>query len=122
MKYIIQLSIILGVSFIGEVLNFLLPLPIPASIYALIVMLLLLCSKILKVSDVRETGELLLAAMPIMFVPAGAGIIKQWPVIKPILLPTVIVLTLVTIIVMVVTGKVTQGIINMLGREKHNDK
>ena len=40
MKYIRQFIIIILISFIGEVLNYLLPLPIPASIYGLVLMLL----------------------------------------------------------------------------------
>lgn len=118
MKYLWQLVIILGISFIGEVLNHLLPFPIPASIYGLVLMLLLLCSKKLKVSHVKETGEFLLEVMPIMFIPAAAGIIDRWNLIKTILLPTFIILVLVTIIVMVVTGKVTQGLIKLSERRK----
>lgn len=116
MKYLLQLTIILGISFVGEGLNHFLPFPIPASIYGLVIMLLLLCFKVLKVAWVRETGEFLLEVMPIMFIPAAAGIIDRWGLIKTILAPTVIILVLVTFIVMIVTGKVTQGIITMRER------
>lgn len=119
MKYITQLVIILGISSLGEFLNYLLPLPVPASIYGLMIMLLLLCTGILKVSHVRETSSFLLAAMPVMFIPAAAGIIEQWSYIKPILLPCIIVMIVVTVIVMAVTGLVTQGIIN-LGKQGGN--
>ena len=111
MKYIGQLCIILGVSVVGEILNRVIPLPVPASIYGLVIMLILLCTKALKVCHVKETGDFLLAVMPIMFIPGGAGVIKYWSVIKPLLIPCVIVMFFVTIIVMVVTGKVTQALI-----------
>ena len=113
MKYIGQLCIILGISVIGEVLNHLIPLPVPASIYGLVIMLILLCTKVLKVHHVKETSDFLLAAMPIMFIPAGAGVIKYWSYIKPMLIPCIIIMIVVTIIVMVVTGKVTQVIIKI---------
>lgn len=111
MKYIKQLTIILGISAIGEFLNFLLPLPIPASIYALGLMLLLLCTGALKLSAVKETSSLLLDAMPIMFIPAAAGIINYWDIIKPILVPCFLILIVTTVIVMAVTGITTQAII-----------
>lgn len=116
MKYIRQLTIILGISFIGEILNRVIPLPVPASIYGLIIMLALLMSGLLKTSHIKETSTFLLDAMPIMFIPAAAGIIKYWDIIKPILIPCIIMLLLVTAVVMVVTGVVTQKIIN------HNEK
>ena len=113
MKYIGQLCIILGISVVGEVLNRLIPLPIPASIYGLVLMLILLCTKAIKAHHVKETSDFLLVAMPIMFVPAGAGVIKYWSYIKPILIPCIIIMFLVTVIVMVVTGKVTQAVIKL---------
>ncbi len=118
MKYIRQLTIIMGISFVGELLNKTLPLPVPASIYGLIIMLILLSSGLLKISHIKETSNLLLDAMPIMFIPAAAGIIKYWGIIKPILLPCIIMMLLVTAVVMVVTGVVTQKIINHNGKEK----
>lgn len=121
MKYVKQLIIILGITFIGEVLNYLLPLPVPASIYGLGLMLTLLCTGVLKVREIREVSSFLLEVMPIMFVPAAAGIIDQWSYIKPILLPCIIVMILVTVIVMAVTGLVTQGIINLGKRGGNGD-
>lgn len=113
MKYLRQLTIILGISFVGEALNMLLPLPVPASIYGLLIMLILLLSGILKVSHVKETSAFLLEAMPVMFVPGAAGVIKYWSIIRPILIPCIIMIVLVTAIVMAVTGIVTQKIINL---------
>ena len=112
MKYLRQLLIILGITFVGELLNYLLPLPIPASIYGLALMLTLLCTGILKVSHVKETSQFLLDVMPLMFIPAAAGVVKEWGIIKPILAPTIIMITVVTVIVMAVTGLVTQALIN----------
>ncbi len=120
MKYLRQLLIILGITFVGEVLNYALPLPIPASIYGLALMLILLCTGILKVSSIKETCQFLLDVMPLMFIPAAAGVVREWGVIKPILIPTVIMITVVTVIVMAVTGLVTQRLINI--RRKGEEK
>lgn len=121
MKYLRQLVIILGISFVGELLNHFLPLPVPASIYGLVLMLVLLCTGMLKVSSVKETSTFLLEVMPVMFIPAAAGIINQWSVIQPILIPCIIVMIFVTVIVMAVTGLVTQGVIRLGRKEDKKD-
>ena len=120
MKYVGQLCIILVISFMGEMLNKLIPLPVPASIYGLVIMLILLCTKAIKVHHVKETSEFLLATMPIMFVPSAAGVIKYWSVIKPMLVPCIIIIVPVMIVVMAVTGRVTQAIIKLTGKEKND--
>ena len=71
MKYIKQFSIIITVSFLGEVLHALLPLPIPASIYGLLLMLAGLCCHIIPMDGVKETGKFLVEVMPLMFIPAA---------------------------------------------------
>lgn len=121
MKYLRQLLIILGITFVGEVLNYVLPLPIPASIYGLALMLILLCTGVLKVSSVKETSQFLLDVMPLMFIPAAAGVVREWGIIKPILIPTVIMMTVVTVIVMAVTGLVTQLLINIRRKGKEEN-
>ena len=73
MKYLKQFFIILAVSFAGEVLKYIIPLPIPASIYGLVIMLFLLGTKILSLECVRETGLFLVEIMPVMFIPAAVG-------------------------------------------------
>ena len=78
MKYIKQFSIIITVSFLGEVLHALLPLPIPASIYGLLLMLAGLCCHIIPMDEVKETGKFLVEVMPLMFIPAAVGLTESW--------------------------------------------
>lgn len=121
MKYLGQLTIILGVSFIGEALRYFIPLPIPASIYGLIFMLILLCTGVIKVSSVKETSSFLLEIMPLLLIPAGAGVVDNWDVIRPILIPCILLYIVATVIVMAVTGRVTQGIIRRRKRKEDNN-
>lgn len=118
MKYVRQFCIILLVSFLGEVLYELLPFPIPASVYGLILMLAALISGILKVNHVRETALFLIEIMPVMFIPAGVGLISSWEVLKPIVVPIAVITVLTTVIVMAVTGRVTQMVIRLEERRK----
>ena len=54
MNYLKQFAVILGVCLLGEGLRWLLPLPIPASIYGLALMLLLLVSRLVKLEQVEN--------------------------------------------------------------------
>lgn len=118
MKYIHQFGIILAVTFIGEVLKYIIPLPVPASIYGLIIMLLALKINIIPLEKVKYTGTFLIEIMPLMFIPAAVGLLVSWEALKKICLPAILITVLTTIIVMVVTGKVTQFIIIL---EKRNN-
>ena len=76
MKYLRQFCIILLVSALGEGLHILLPLPVPASVYGLVLMLGALASGILKLEQVEEAADFLVEIMPVMFVPAGVGLLE----------------------------------------------
>ncbi len=117
MKYLKQFGMILLITFVGEILRFLLPLPIPASIYGLILMFVLLCTKVLRLEDIREAAEFLIAIMPVMFIPAAAGLIDSWSQVQPIVVQMLITMIAVTFIVMAVTGKTAMFII---GKDRRN--
>lgn len=112
MKYLKQFAIIIVITFIGEALNQIIPLPIPASIYGLVIMLIALSTKILPLDKVKDVGKMLIQTMPIMFIPAGVGLITAWDKLSPIILPVVVITFISTIIVMIVSGKFTETIIN----------
>ena len=81
MKLLRQFGIILLLSFLGEVLHRLIPLPGPASIYGMVLMLLCLQLGFLQVEKVQDAGKYLIEIMPIMFIPAAVGLMDAWPVI-----------------------------------------
>jgi holin-like protein len=118
MKYLKQFGIILLVTCAGELIRYFVPLPIPGSIYGLVLMFVLLCTGVIKVPDVKETAVFLIEIMPVMFIPAAAGLINAWGDLKPILLQTVILLVVTTVIVMAVTGKTAMF---MIAREKDHE-
>jgi Putative effector of murein hydrolase LrgA len=111
MNYLKQFTIILFVSFLGELLHIIVPLPIPASVYGLILMLLALCFGVLRLEQVKETADFLIEIMPVMFIPAAVGLLESWSALQPIFVPVVIITILTTVIVMGVTGQVTQFMI-----------
>lgn len=117
LSYLKQIGIIFTISFLGEALKLLLPFPIPASIYGLILMLLALILKIIRLDQVRTTSMFLLEIMPILFVPAGVGLLADWGQLSPILFPFAVIVVASTIFVMAITGTVTQCILKK-GRKK----
>ena len=84
MKHLRQFLIILLFSFLGEGLKALLPLPVPASIYGLVLLFAALELGIIKLSAVEDAGKFLIEIMPVMFIPAGAGLVESWSALKPI--------------------------------------
>ena len=119
MKYLRQFLIIIAVSCVGELLNYLIPLPIPASIYGLVIMLGLLLSKKLRLEAVQETADFLINIMPVMFIPAAVGLIISWKQLESMLIPALVITVLSTVLVILVTGKTTDLLISRKGAGKN---
>ena len=111
MKYLVQFLIIIGFAFLGEILHFLLPLPIPPSIYGIVLLFTALELKWIKVKDIRETSGFMIAIMPVMFIPSAVGLIDSWNMIRQEWMQYIVITILTTFIVMAVAGWVTQYII-----------
>ncbi len=123
MKYLKQFLIILTISLIGEILKSLIPLPIPASIYGMVILFVCLLSGVIKLEDVRDVGTFLIQIMPVMFIPAGVELMASWNVLSPVLVPASVITVVALITVMVVTGRVSQKIIRIdRKRSKENPR
>ena len=118
MKYLKEIAIIFGITMVGEVLNGWIPLPVPAGVYGLFLLLGLLCSGVIKLDDVAETGNLLLDLMPVMFIPAAVGLIEKFEELKAILIPLVVITVVSTFFVMTVTGKMTEFVLRHRKKEE----
>lgn len=92
-----------------------LPLPVPASVYGLVLLLAALNFKLVKLEDVKEVGTYLIGIFPLLFVPAAAGVMELWAEMGAMLVPILISIVPVTVLVMVSAGKTTQA---MTGRKK----
>lgn len=111
MKYVKQLLMILLFSFLGEIMKYMIPLPVPASIYGLILLFSALEFHIIKLEAVHSTGKFLIEIMPLMFIPAGAGLMNSWEALRPVCIPVIVIMVISTIAVMAVSGRVTQAVI-----------
>ncbi|MBQ8336926.1 MAG: CidA/LrgA family protein [Bacteroidaceae bacterium] len=117
MKYILQFEIIIAISLVGELLNRLIPLPIPASIYGMAILFTALCTGVIKLSAVKETGKFLIYIMPMMFIPATVGLLDSWSIMKEFLTAIIVISLVSTVIVMAVTGRIAQFIIKIKDKE-----
>lgn len=113
MKYLKQFGIILGISLVGEVLSAVLPLPIPAGIYGIVLLFILLETKLVPLSPIKETGSFLIDIMPVMLVPAAVELMDYWGIVKPQILKYLIAMAVSTVLVMVISGLVTQAVIRI---------
>ena len=111
MKYVKEFGIIIVISFIGELLSKAVPLPVPASIYGLVLLFLCLCFKIVPLRAIEKTGKIFIDIMPLMFIAPAVGLIDMYGVVERVWLPYVVITIVSTVVVMVVAGKVTEFVI-----------
>lgn len=109
MKYIGQFGLILIFSFAGELLHTLLPFPIPASIYGMVLLLLALSLKIIKVSAVKETGDFLVSMLPLLFVVPTVGLMVCWDMIKSDIVKIAVLIVATTVLTFGVSGILTKA-------------
>lgn len=121
MKLLYQFGIILFVTFLGEVLYAVIPLPIPASIYGLLIMLFCLCTGIIRLSQVKLAADFLIEIMPPMFIPAAVGLLVSWKDLRPILIPTLVITCVTTVLVMAVTGRTAQAVMRSKKKREQTD-
>lgn len=122
MRYLRQFCVILCISFLGELLEYLLPLPVSAGIYGLALLLAGLVTKIIPLRAVEGAADFLVEIMPVMFIPAMAGIMTSWEAMRELLLPLTVIIIVSTILIMGVTGRVSQGLIRSQRARKNPDK
>ena len=111
MKYIFQFARILGFCFAGELLSVLLPLPVPASIYGMILLLIALKTGFIRPEQVRETAHFLTGIFLLLFIPGTVGIIEHLDILGSVWLPGLVAVIIVTILVFASSGKVTDLLI-----------
>lgn len=118
MKLLKQFLIILAISFVGEILKYLLPLPVPASIYGMVILFIGLLTGLIPLDSVRNVGKFMIEIMPVMFIPAGVGLMSSWGNLKSVLVPVLVITVVALLTVMIATGYVSQLVIRMQKRKR----
>lgn len=118
MKYLKQFTWILFFTFLGEALTWLLPLPIPAAIYGILLLLGALGLGWVRPSQLEDAAGWLLAIMPVLFVAPAVNLIEYWPLVSEQLFPILGVIVISTVVVFFVSGRVTQTMQDLRERKE----
>lgn len=98
----------MGFTLVGEALQRILPLPIPASVYGLVLLFAALCTGIVKLEQVKDVGAFLTSILPILFVAPTVGILEHWDLIAPRLIPIALLIAGSTVLTFGISGTVTR--------------
>ena len=120
MQYLYQFLWILSFTFLGETLSRVIPLPIPASIYGLLLLFLALQLKVVKLDQVKTAGNWLIGIMGILFVAPVVNLIGCWDLIAPYLIPISVIVVVSTVVVFAVSGKLTELFIKKAEEKSHD--
>lgn len=110
MKIFRESIIILGIYLLGEVIAKSLNLSVPGNILGMIILLILLCTKVIKLDQISTVSNFLLDHLAFFFIPAGVNLMTSFGVIKDTWFKLILVCILTTIVFMVSTGKIVQYI------------
>jgi holin-like protein len=108
MQYLYQFLWIVTFTFLGETLSLVIPLPVPASIYGLLLLFLGLQLKLVKLEQVKTAGDWLIGIMGILFVAPVVNLLGCWDLIAPHLIPITVIVLVTTVVVFAVSGKLTE--------------
>ena len=122
MKYMKQIGVIATIAFIAELLYFVIPLPIPASVYGMAILFFSLCLGIIKIEMVEDVADWILSIMPIFFIAPTVGLIEAIEDIKGQVIPLLLICVISTVAVTSVTGLTAQGIIRLRNRKKGGEE
>lgn len=111
MKYLMQFGIIAAVCFAAEMMYIVIPLPVPASVYGLVLLFVLLMTKVVKVSQVEGCADFFLASMPILFISPCVSLLTSFDIMKGNVLVLIVMTVVSTFAVMGVTALVSQSFI-----------
>ena len=111
MHYLKQFTVIIAISAISELLAIFIPLPVPASIYGMSLLFLVLMTGVLKLKQVESAANLLLGIMPALFVVSGAGLITSYGQIAENFASWIAVNIGSTIVILATTSLLAQGMI-----------
>lgn len=120
MKIFREALIILCIYLLGEVISKGLSLPVPGNIIGMIILLLLLCTNVIKVNKIDTISSFFLDHLAFFFIPAGVGLLTSFDIIKSSLIQILLICIICTSIVITITGLVVQALVKF--RKKANLK
>lgn len=117
-----ELTLIFGVCLVGEGLAAVLPIPVPASVIGMVLLMLLLLTGVVKDHHIRVASGGLVANMAFFFVPSFVGTMEHIELLIKQAVPLLLIVGLTTPLVYLVTGWTVQWMMRLSRRgEEHHD-
>ena len=82
MRIILQLSLLFALTLIGEAISYMLPFPFPGTLIAMLLLLFLLASGVVKEEQLAESASFFSRYMALFFVPAGVEVIENFEALR----------------------------------------
>ena len=121
MKIMYQIAIVFLICWAGQIVEALLPFPFPASVIAMVLLFVLLCTGRVKIEHIREKSDFLLSNMAFFFIPAGVSIMNYFDVLRSSAVRLVLICLITTVITFAATAwsvKLTMRLLE--GRKRHD--
>ena len=118
MKIIKQFGIIFSLCWLATVIEGLLPIAFPASVIAMLLLLVSLLAGVLKIDHIREKSDFLLANMAFFFIPAGVNVINYLDILKKNWLPLLLICVITTVVTFAATAYSVRLVMRLLAGKK----
>ena len=93
-------------------------MPIPASIYGLLLLFAALRLGIVKLEKIESLGNTMIGLLPLLFVPPVVNLLGCWDVVRQNLLPIMGIIFLSTVLIFAISGKLSQMVIDRKGADE----
>ena len=124
MKFFNQIGILLGIWAAGEFISQLIKnvINIPGSIIGMIILFVLLESKILDESKIKDVADFFLGNMSLFFIPAGVSLIESLGLIKENAVLLLSCILIINVAVMIVSGRSVDLMIKLKEKKDKKEK
>lgn len=104
MNIIEQIGVIIGITYLGEIISRMLSLAIPGPVIGMLILFILLYFKFIKISSIQLFSDLLLSNLAFFFIPPGVGLISAMDTLAGNWLKLMSVIIITTILTIACTG------------------
>ena len=118
MPILAQICVIFAVCLVSEGISSVLPFTFPASVLAMVILLLLLAVKVLKPHQLKESSGFFMDHMAMFFIPVCVSVLKYVDVLLANFWAVVLISLFTTPLVFFVTGHVVQLTMKLIRRKK----
>ncbi len=104
MKSLKGFIIVMGVLYIGFLCKHLIPIPVPETVYGMILLLILLKTGLVALETIEPISTVLLAYLASFFLPPGVGLMETYKKLEGILIPVLLICVVSTALTMIASG------------------